>query len=101
MTCKFCGKTREQHLTHRPATAPRPRVACLGLRENYMERPLACPELRPEKTKLHHVKMWICEHCLQGVGRECHTPCCALYLHTPPGHPITPELYEILQTVED
>ena len=38
----------------------------------------------------------ICEACLNGVPEECHTPGCALYLHTI-NLPINPEFYEILE----
>jgi hypothetical protein len=42
------------------------------------------------------VKIRLCTACLHGVGRECHTPACALWLHNSPGMVIHPELYEIL-----
>lgn len=46
--------------------------------------------------KLKLVKIWLCEACLNGEGEECHTPGCALWIHSSPGHPIIPELYEVL-----
>lgn len=50
------------------------------------------------KVLLHTVKIQLCELCLRGVGEECHTPECALWLHDSPGIPIHPELYEVLST---
>lgn len=26
--------------------------------------------------------MWLCEACIDGEGEECHTPGCALWLHS-------------------
>ncbi len=38
--------------------------------------------------KLYKLDVAICELCLKGEGSECHTPGCALFLHTvPPGRP--------------
>lgn len=48
--------------------------------------------------KLKLVKIWLCEACLNGEGKECHTPGCALWMHNSPGYPIMPELYEVLKT---
>lgn len=50
--------------------------------------------------KLKLVKLWLCEACLQGEGEECHTPGCALWIHDSPGHPILPDLYEVLDERE-
>ncbi len=47
--------------------------------------------------KLKQIKLVLCQACLDGVGEECHTPECAWYLHNSPGHPIMPELYEVLK----
>lgn len=30
---------------------------------------------------LKQIVIWICEPCLNGEGKECHTPGCALWLH--------------------
>lgn len=46
--------------------------------------------------KLKHIKIIICEACLDGKGQECHTPGCALFLHRV-DLPIHPELYEVEQ----
>lgn len=51
--------------------------------------------LDPQGPTLRNVNITICQPCLDGIGSECHTPGCALYLH----HvdlPIAPELYTIL-----
>ncbi len=37
---------------------------------------------------------------MNGEGDECHTPECALCFHNSPGHPIHPELYEVLEVSE-
>ncbi len=31
--------------------------------------------------KLKKIIITICEACLDGLGQECHTPGCALYMH--------------------
>ena len=49
--------------------------------------------------KLKLIGIWICEACLEGVGSECHTPGCALWLHKV-DLPIHKELYEILKEKE-
>lgn len=33
-------------------------------------------------TTLHRVTLDICEACIDGVGDECHTAGCALFLHS-------------------
>jgi hypothetical protein len=48
------------------------------------------------EPRVHRVAIQLCELCLEGKPGECHTPGCALFLHDSPGHPILPELYEIL-----
>lgn len=71
------------------------------MRSNYEERTPRLrrdPELLQSKVKVHQVKLWLCEWCLQGAGVECHTASCALFLHNSPGYPIHAELYEILKT---
>lgn len=45
--------------------------------------------------KIKHVKIWICEGCLEGEGEMCHTPGCALIRHMV-DLPIGPELYEVI-----
>lgn len=51
-------------------------------------------------VKLKRVVITLCEECLKGVGDECHTPGCALFLHRAPDHEVTEELYEILDEIE-
>ena len=46
--------------------------------------------------KLHTIKIRICEACLNGEGQECHTPGCAMWLHTV-DHPL---IYEAIETDE-
>lgn len=41
----------------------------------------------------------ICEACLNGDGQECHTPECALFLHTV-DLPIDPGLFTVLHQWE-
>ena len=43
------------------------------------------------------VKIRLCQLCLDGDGDACHTPGCALFLHSSPGFPIAPELFEIVE----
>lgn len=45
--------------------------------------------------KLKRIEIAICEACLDGVGSECHTPGCALWLHRV-DLPIHPELYTVV-----
>lgn len=42
------------------------------------------------------IQIRICQPCLDGVGKECHTPTCALYLHRV-DLPIARELYEVIE----
>ena len=37
---------------------------------------------------VHLVQLNLCEPCLDGVGGECHTPGCSLFLHTAPDLPV-------------
>ena len=46
---------------------------------------------------LKKVEIILCEACLNGLGQECHTPGCALFIHNSPGHPIMPELYKLIE----
>ena len=50
--------------------------------------------------KLKRIAMWICEACLDGVGEECHTPGCALYLHSV-DLPIYDYHYDVLEICEE
>lgn len=50
--------------------------------------------------KLKTIKITICEACLKGEGEECHTPGCALFLHSV-DIPIISELYDVLEEHED
>jgi len=97
MTCRFCGKPREQHLTYRPAGAPVPRMPCLGLRARYLEAPQV---EAAQSAPTHLVKIRLCEACLRGEGDECHTPECALCFKNSPGVPLDPALYEIIDDQE-
>ena len=49
--------------------------------------------------KVKRITISICEYCLNGEGKECHTPGCALFLHRV-DLPITPELYEVIEVFE-
>lgn len=51
--------------------------------------------------RVHLVQLRLCEGCLLGVGAECHTPGCVLWLHDSPGMPIHPELYEIVPHLDE
>ena len=44
---------------------------------------------------LKRIEITICEDCLNGIGSECHTPGCALFLHRV-DLPIHKELYRVL-----
>ena len=45
------------------------------------------------------VVIWICDSCLKGEGQECHTPECALFLHSV-DLPITEALYTVIGQTE-
>ena len=47
---------------------------------------------------LKRIIITICDACLLGIGSECHTPGCALFLHKV-DLPISP-LYEVLDEYE-
>lgn len=49
--------------------------------------------------KIKRIIINICEPCLKGEGKECHTPGCALFLHKV-DLPIHEELYEVLNEYE-
>jgi hypothetical protein len=49
--------------------------------------------------KLLTIEIRICEACLNGEGRECHTPGCAYFLHEV-DLPVMPGLYKVIQTEE-
>ena len=49
--------------------------------------------------KLLTIQITICEACLDGIGEECHTPGCALFLHRV-DLPIHPEMYTVLYETE-
>lgn len=49
--------------------------------------------------KLKTIEIMICEACLAGKGEECHTPGCALWLHTV-DLPIDPGLYTVIREFE-
>lgn len=51
--------------------------------------------------KLKTIEITICEACLDGVGEECHTPGCALFIHNPPQPAIDPGLYVVLREWEE
>lgn len=51
--------------------------------------------------KLKHIKIILCEACLNGSGGECHTPGCAMFLHDAPDLPILPELYDVIEEWEN
>jgi hypothetical protein len=44
--------------------------------------------------KLKTIEIMICEACLDGVGEQCHTPGCALWLHNV-DLPIPPDVYTV------
>jgi hypothetical protein len=50
--------------------------------------------------KLKTIEIRICDQCLNGEGKECHTPGCALFLHTV-DLPIHPELYRVIHEEDD
>ena len=47
---------------------------------------------------LKTIKITICQDCLDGKGEECHTPGCALFLHTV-DLPIDERLYAVIEQV--
>ena len=50
--------------------------------------------------KIKHISIRICEACLNGEGQECHTPGCALFMHSV-DLPIDPGLYQVLDEYEE
>lgn len=55
-----------------------------------------CPACFIAPMKLKEIKIIICEDCLNGIGEECHTPGCALFLHTV-DLPIDKRLYTVIK----
>jgi hypothetical protein len=56
------------------------------------------PNTDPEggEYKTHLVQLWLCEGCLLGIGKECHTGGCALVWHRAPDFPVMPELVKMV-----
>lgn len=50
--------------------------------------------------KVHQIQIWLCQACLDGVGSECHTPGCAMWMHSI-DLPFDPDSYEILKSVDE
>lgn len=46
--------------------------------------------------KLNRVVITLCEDCLNGVGKECHTPGCALIRRRCPDFAVDPDTYQVL-----
>lgn len=44
--------------------------------------------LNPDEEVLFRVSLVLCSSCLAGVGGECHTPGCALWMNRAPDVPI-------------
>lgn len=55
-------------------------------------------EVMPDggEYRVRLVQLRMCEACLLGLGSECHTPGCALWIHNSPGHALIPELVELV-----
>lgn len=41
-----------------------------------------------EEIPVHRVTLLLCEQCIDGVGGECHSPGCSLFLNRAPDIPI-------------
>lgn len=46
-----------------------------------IQSPTLSEALMSQQPKLRHVKIWLCQPCIDGEGEECHTPGCVLFLH--------------------
>lgn len=69
-----------------------PPVAVLGMAG--LEPTPAAP-VAEQEPPLRDIRIQICQACLDGVGSECHTAGCALWLHKV-DLPIDSNLYEVL-----
>jgi hypothetical protein len=49
---------------------------------------------------LRKIEIIICDKCLNGIGEECHTPGCALYLHRV-DLPVDKRLYKIIESYKE
>lgn len=49
--------------------------------------------------EIKQVVINICEDCLEGKGDECHTPGCAMFMHTV-DLAIHPDMYEVVENLE-
>jgi hypothetical protein len=49
---------------------------------------------------LRKIEIIICDDCLKGIGKECHTPGCALYLHRV-DLPIDKRLYKTIESYKE
>lgn len=49
---------------------------------------------RDEDIPVRKYSIDLCDACIDGLGEECHTPGCALWIHDSPGIPISVASYE-------
>jgi hypothetical protein len=99
IVCQWCGESAEAHVADPPAgeEGPKPRVPCLGRKSGFLASDkILQASLHSGEFLVHRVSILLCEACLLGMGSECHTPGCALWMHVSPGHPIMRELYEVI-----
>lgn len=45
------------------------------------------------EVPLIQLTLWLCAYCIAGVGGECHSPGCALWMNRAPDLPITQHLH--------
>lgn len=72
-------------------------VAKTGDFADYLEARAPTDHKSPGEYRVHLVQLRLCEGCLAGLGRECHTGGCAMCWHDSPGFRLIPELYEVIQ----
>lgn len=98
--CRWCGKIENEHRAYRPGEPllMDPLRVCRGLTMHFLPQRegqgIAVPDRDGYAT--HRVELRLCEACLSGIGKVCHTPDCALCRHDAPGFRIMVELYEVL-----
>lgn len=69
------------------------------LRRSVPAAPLT--HLRARTVRVQTVQIRLCDDCLSGIGGECHTPGCALWLNRAPDLRIHPELYSVVAVIPD
>jgi hypothetical protein len=57
--------------------------------------------LESEEIPVRKYSIDLCDACIDGLGQECHTPGCALWIHNSPGIPIHVASYGMCRLLDN